>query len=160
MKMIFSILKNEKGTSGVGVILACFVIGLVMVMTLEIFRYYTIKDSMDKELSRAVNIAIDMSMDDEKRKLHISSIDIDKAIQSFYSYLRDELKLDDELKYDDNKLKYQLHLSNINVESDPEPKFEVDGVVILKVGALSGIIPYDIEIPVKAKARNQRMDEE
>ena len=159
MKRIFYILKNNKGTSGVGVILVCLIIGLASVMIIEIFRYYTIKDSIDKELSRAVNMAIDTSMDDEKRKLHISSIDTDIAVQEFYTYLQNELKLDDELKYNDSNLKYQLHLNNINIQADP-PKFEVEGTVILKPDLFSDLIPYDIEIPVKAKARNQRMDEE
>ncbi|WP_313559183.1 hypothetical protein, partial [Ruminiclostridium cellobioparum] len=107
MIKIYKLISNNKGTSAVGVILACIIIVFGTVLILEVFRYYSVKDSMDKELSRAVNIAIDIAMDDNKRKIHVSSIDEDIAAQEFYSYLIDELKLDDELIYDDGKLKYQ-----------------------------------------------------
>lgn len=159
MRKILMVLKNNRGTSGIVVILGCFLIGLATIMLLEIYRYYTVKDSIDKELSRAVNIAIDMSMDDEKRKLHMSSLKTDDAIQEFYSYLQDELGLDEELKYNADNLKYQLVLNNVKVQSDP-PEFEVQGTVFLKPEYISDLVPYQIEIPVKAKARNQRMDED
>ena len=159
MIKIYKLISNNKGTSAVGVILACIIIVFGTVLILEVFRYYSVKDSMDKELSRAVNIAIDIAMDDNKRKIHVSSIDEDIAAQEFYSYLIDELKLDDELIYDDGKLKYQLRLDNVNIQSDP-PKFEVEGMIILRPEFFTDFIPFNIEIPVKAKARNQRMDED
>ncbi len=157
MKRLILILRNNRGTSGGSVILACCIIGVVMVLMMELYRYYTIKENMDRQMSRAINMAIDVAMEDSARQVHISKIDTAVAYQEFYKYLTEDLGLDEQLKYSRDNLNYQLYLNSVSIEAEP-PRFEVEGTVILEPELLKGLVPYTIEIPVRARARNQRMD--
>lgn len=151
-------IKNNKGAAGVFVLFFVFVFILAFGAIMQWMQANTIKENVDRELRRAVNISIDLSMRDEYRSDHISRINVDIAKEVFYLYLLDELQLDVDMnRYTEGKLEYQLVLDDLSVSESP-PEFSVEGRVIVDPLFFKDLIGVKLEIPVKAKARNQRLE--
>lgn len=149
---------SNKGSAGVFMLLFMCVFIIAIGAVFQWQQVNTVKENLDRELSRAVNIAIDLSMLDKYRMDHISRIDKDTALNEFYLYLLDELQLDSDMKrYNEGQLVYQLVIDNTQISESP-PEFSVEGRVIMKPLFFKDIIELDFEIPVKAKARNQRLE--
>lgn len=149
---------RKKGFSNVFFILFLFVFAVVTSLTVEFYHIFTIKEYIDTELSRALNIATDYAMLDEYRMEHISMIDIPTAKNEFNSYLHSEMKLNSSNERVKNgEIVYTLVINKLTAENDPV-KFEAVGVVRTKPVLLSSLVPVNIDIPFKVKARNQRYE--
>ncbi|MDO5577196.1 MAG: hypothetical protein Q4F84_08960 [Fibrobacter sp.] len=151
-------MRRKKGFSNVFFILFLFVFAVVTSLTVEFYHIYTVKEYIDTELSRALNIATDYAMLDEYRMEHISMIDIPTAKNEFNSYLHSEMKLNgSNERVENGEVVYTLVIKKLTAENDPV-KFEAVGVVRTKPVLLSSLVPVNIDIPFKVKARNQRYE--
>lgn len=151
-------MKRKRGSINVFFLLFLFMFILITTVTVEFYHAFVLKEYVDTEISRALNIATDYAMLDEYRMEHISMIDISTAKSEFNSYLHTEMQLNSSLeRVDASKTVYQLIISNIIIENNPV-KFEVSGIIRTRPVLLSNLVPIDIDIPFKIKARNQRYE--
>lgn len=151
-------MRRKNGLVNVFFLLFVFVFVIITVVTVEFYHIFTVKEYIDTELSRALNIATDSAMLDEYRMEHISMIHIPTAINEFESYLYNEMQLNSSNeRIEDGKVKYKLIISDTDVTSSPA-SYRVSGVVRMKPVLLSTLVPIDIDIPFNVKARNQRFE--
>lgn len=151
-------MKRKRGSINVFFLLFLFIFILVTTITVEFYHVFTIKEYVDTEISRALNIATDYAMLDEYRMEHISMMDIPAAKSEFNSYLHTEMKLNDVLeRVEGSKTVYKLIINNTTIENNPV-KFEVSGIIRTKPVMLSNLVPVNVDIPFKVKARNQRYE--
>lgn len=151
-------MKLKSGSVNVFYVMFICVFIIITVVTVEFYYMFTVKEHIDTELSRALNIATDSAMLDEYRMEHISMIDIPTAINEFDSYLHNEMNLNSSNeRVEGGKVKYKLVITNTQIEQSPAV-FKVSGYVRVKPVLLSNLVPIDIDIPFKAKARNQRFE--
>lgn len=151
-------MKSKTGSVNVFFILFIFVFIIITVVTVEFYYMFTVKEHIDTELSRALNIATDSAMLDEYRMEHISMIDIPTAVNEFDSYLHNEMKLNgSNERVEGGKVKYRLVITDTKIKQSPAA-YQVSGYVRVKPVLLSNLAPVDIDIPFKAKARNQRFE--
>ena len=151
-------MKFKNGSSNVFFIMFILVFIIITVVTVEFYYMFTVKEHIDTELSRALNIATDSAMLDEYRMEHISMIHIPTAVNEFDSYLHNEMKLNaSNERVEGGKVKYKLVITDTQIEQSPA-SYQVSGYVRVKPVLLSNLVPIDIDIPFKAKARNQRFE--
>lgn len=151
-------MKRKKGFANTFFVLFLFVFIVITTVTVEFYHIFTLKEYIDTEISRALNIATDFAMLDEYRMEHISMIDIPIAKNEFYSYLHNEMKLNSSNERIENgKVVYTLVINKLTAENDPV-KFEASGIVRTKPVLLSNLVPINVDIPFKVKARNQRYE--
>lgn len=148
----------KKAFSNPGFVLFLFVFIVITVFTVEYYRMYTIKEYIDDEMSRAVNIAVDTAMLDEYRQVHISFIDVATAKKAFDDYIHNEMKLNSSNeRFDDGKFQYRLIINEEVVEASPA-KYTVKGILRMRPILLENLAPVDIDIPFKQTSRNQRYE--
>ena len=151
-------MKRKKGFANTFFVLFLFVFIVITTVTVEFYHIFTLKEYIDTEISRALNIATDFAMLDEYRMEHISMIDIPIAKNEFYSYLHNEMKLNSSNERIENgKVVYTLVINKLTAENDPV-RFEASGIVRTKPVLLSNLVPINVDIPFKVKARNQRYE--
>ena len=151
-------MKRKKGFANTFFVLFLFVFIVITTVTVEFYHIFTLKEYIDTEISRALNIATDFAMLDEYRMEHISMIDIPIAKNEFYSYLHNEMKLNSSNERIENgKVVYTLVINKLTAENAPV-KFEASGIVRTKPVLLSNLVPINVDIPFKVKARNQRYE--
>lgn len=151
-------MKRKSGLVNVFFLLFVFVFVIITVITVEFYHIFTVKEYIDTELSRALNIATDSAMLDEYRMEHISMIHIPTAVNEFESYLHNEMQLNlSNERIEDGKVKYKLIIRDTDITSSPA-SYRVSGVVRMKPILLSTLVPIDIDIPFNVKARNQRFE--
>lgn len=150
-------MRRKNGLVNVFFLLFVFVFVIITVITVEFYHIFTVKEYIDTELSRALNIATDSAMLDEYRMEHISMIHIQTAINEFESYLHNEMQLNSaNERIEDGKVKYKLIISDTDITSSPA-SYRVSGIVRMKPVLLSTLV-LDIDIPFNIKARNQRFE--
>jgi hypothetical protein len=156
---IKSKLRKEGGFFTVGYLLIAFAILGVLLLISELFRIHTIKQNVDIELSRAVNIALDLSMMDIYRRDHELELDIDAARASFYSYLRDDLQLDRSLSYRDSDGKeiFSLYIQELTIQASP-PVIKLRASIEFKPTYFGNMYFKYIRLPVKAASQNKRVE--
>lgn len=151
-------MKAKNGSANVFFILFIVAFIIITVVTVEFYYMFTVKEHIDTELSRALNIATDSAMLDEYRMEHISMIHIPTAVNEFDSYLHNEMKLNSSNeRVEGGKVKYKLVITDTKIEQSPAA-YQVSGYVRVKPVLLSNLVSVDIDIPFKAKARNQRFE--
>lgn len=151
-------MRRKNASANVFFILFVIVFIMITVITVEFYHIFTVKEYIDTELSRALNIATDYAMLDEYRMEHISMIDIPTAVSEFESYLHNEMQLNSSNeRIEDGKIKYKLIIQNTDIQSSPA-SYQVSGVVRMKLILLSALVPIDIDIPFNVRARNQRFE--
>lgn len=151
-------MKRKSGLVNVFFLLFIFVFVIITVVTVEFYHIFTVKEYIDTELSRALNIATDSAMLDEYRMEHISMIHISTAVNEFESYLHNEMQLNSSNeRIEDGNVKYKLIIHDTDITSSPA-SYRVSGIVRMKPTLLSTLVPIDIDIPFNVKARNQRFE--
>lgn len=151
-------MKRKRGGTSVFFVLFLFIFIIVTTITVEFYHAFTLKEYIDTEISRALNIATDYAMLDEYRMEHISMMDIPTAKEEFNSYLHTEMKLNSSNERVENgKVMFKVIINSTVAENNPV-KFEVAGIVRTKPVLLSNLAPINVDIPFKVKARNQRYE--
>jgi hypothetical protein len=152
------LIKDTRGYSNVFLLFFVFIFLIITTITIEIYHVYTLKEHIDTEISRGLNIATDTAMLDEYRMSHISKIDFTIAQDTFNDYLHDEMKLNNNMtRIENGKITYELIIQNVKLENEPV-KYEVQGVIKTRPILIGKLTSIDIEIPFKVKARNQRFE--
>lgn len=151
-------MRKKQAFTNVFFLLFLFIFILITTITVEFYHIFTVKEYIDTELSRAVNIAVDSAMLDEYRMEHISMIHIPTAKDTFQSYLHTEMELNaSNERIENGKTVYKLLIGDTVIENNPVV-FTVSGVVRIKPVLLSNLVPVEIDIPFKVRARNQRYE--
>ena len=157
----FKKLKRIKSDCGFAtlsyLLVSVMVLGLVMLL-LEFYRIYTVKQNLDIELSRAVNIALDLSMMDIYRRDHELELDVGDAIDSFYSYLHNELKLDGNLINRDasgNEV-FELVIDDLFIQGSP-PVIRLRASILIKPTYFGNMYLSKIKFPVRAASHNRSL---
>ena len=83
----------KKAFSGVGFVVFVFVFAIVATLSIEYYRIFSFKESVETDISRALNISVDIAMQDINRIQHKSIMDTDIARIEFKKYLKDNMGL-------------------------------------------------------------------
>jgi hypothetical protein len=150
---------SEDGAAGAGVLLLFAVTLSVFLLVGEFLYAYGVKQSVDIELSRAANTAVDLAMSDAHRQDHLSELDVDAAYLRFYEYLYNDMKLSARLESISHggKYVYSLAINNIVINSSP-PGLQVAAVVSLQPVFLGRLSPAPIRFSVRGRSINRRRD--
>ena len=151
--------RSESGMATFGFLFASFLALGVFLLLFEFYRIYTIVQNVDIELSRAVNIAVDLSMMDEYRRDRELVLDVDKAYESFYSYLHSELKLDGNHVFHDKngKAVFRLEISDLAILAAP-PGIRARAHIELRPTYFGNFYLDSMRFPVGAASQNRRID--
>ena len=116
MKNAFSL--KKPAFSGIGFITAIFIFGIALFITMEYYHIFTIKESVETDISRALNISVTMAVQDMDWVQHNSVMDTQKAQREFKTYLTEDMKLNDEYeKYaDDGSFQYQIIIDETDIQ--------------------------------------------
>ena len=150
--------KSEQGNTTLGYMLASVALLGVVLLLLEFYKVYTVKQNIDIELSRAVNIALDLSMMDIYRRDHVLVLDEGVARDSFFSYLHTELNLDGNLVYRDEGGKeiFELDIETLFIQGEP-PIISMRGSIVFRPTYFGNMYLGHIRFPVRAGSHNKRI---
>ncbi|NDO19222.1 hypothetical protein FMM68_06080 [Lachnospiraceae bacterium MD329] len=153
----------KKAFSGVGFVVFVFVFAIVATLSIEYYRIFSFKESVETDISRALNISVDIAMQDINRIQHKSIMDTDTARIEFKKYLKDNMGLNSfNEKYDNNgKFMYRLIIEDEQVQRSPAKyisrgKIRMQPIIIRKFFPDDG---YTFDLPFKQESRNTRYDD-
>ncbi|MCL2146378.1 MAG: hypothetical protein FWH52_01100 [Synergistaceae bacterium] len=152
-------LRNESGMTSLGYLLVSFVVLGVFLLLFEFYRIYAVIQNVEIELSRAANIAVDLSMMDLYRRDHILELDSGLARESFYSYLYTEMQLDRNLRrYDDRGNEaFWLNIEELFIQSSP-PELRLRASISMRPTYFGNIFLENMRFPLKAASQNKRLE--
>ena len=142
-----------------GYLLASLLIFCIILLLLEFYRIHTIKQGVDIELSRTVNIALDLSMMDLYRRDRQLELDVAVAREQVFSYLHTELELDGNLRYYDgsgNEV-FELVIDELYILGSP-PTIRLSGGVYIRPTYFGNMYLNMVRFPVKVASQNKRID--
>ena len=116
--------------SGIGFIAAIFIFGIALFITMEYYHIFTVKESVETDISRALNISVTMAVQDMDWVQHNSVMDTEKAQREFKTYLTEDMKLNNDYeKYaDDGSFQYQIIIDKSDIQKSPA-KYSKDKTV-------------------------------
>ncbi|MDR1062301.1 MAG: hypothetical protein LBL83_14080 [Clostridiales bacterium] len=152
--------RRDSGSAALGFMLAFAAVLCASLVLLEFMRVFAIKQSVEVELSRAVNTAVNMSMSDAYRQDRLSSLDEGKARLSFYAYLSENMGVSDDFRiYDKNgNVACGVSVDSLSISERP-PRVEARLSVSVKPAFLGRLYPGDIVFRVRESSVNRRKDE-
>ncbi len=150
----------KKAFSGIGFIAFIFIFGLVCFITFEYAHIFTVKESVDTDISRGLNISVDAAMQNIDWINHTSVMNTDVAASEFKVYLRDIMKLDsNNAKFtDDGDFLYQIIIDEEDLRESPA-KYSVRGRIRLQPVTVRSILPDRFDIPFSQTSKNTRYDD-
>ena len=132
---------------------------VVLSVTVEFGRAVFVKDHVEQDLNRALNIAVAMSMKDEYRRDHISSIDTAVADTAFQEYLHDEMALNASLQHVmDGQLQYAITIRTLSIEETP-PRMTLTATLHIPNQMLTDLVNVQLDLPLTISSRNQRIED-
>lgn len=119
------------------------------------------KESIDTDISRAVNIAVDTAMDERAWMDRVSLMNTDSAKKEFRSYLHENMGLNRENKFidSDGNMLYQLIITEEEISESPA-EYKVTGTIRMSPALLGNFYAagFTFDLPFSEKSRNQRFD--
>ena len=153
---------KKKAFSGIGFIVFVFVFAIVATLSIEYYRIFSLQESVTTEISRALNISVDIAMLDLDRIQHTSVMDCDVAKDEFKEYLHDVMGLNSyNEKFDSNgKFMYQIIIDDEILQESPA-EYTVSGRIRMAPSMIENFMPdgYTFDIPFRQKSKNTRYDE-
>lgn len=153
---------KKKAFSGIGFVVFVFVFVIVTALSIEYFRIFSLKESIETDISRALNISVDIAMQDINRIQHKSIMNTDTARVEFEKYLKDDMGLNSfNEKYDGNgNFMYRLIIDEEHVQRTPA-KYIVKGNIRMQPIIIRNFFPdgYTFDIPFAQESRNTRYDD-
>lgn len=150
------IIKDEKGSALPFLILFVAVFIILAGICIEWHHTVSLRNYIEKELTRALRISIEASMLDEYRRDHISRIDSYTARTVLHDYLKNTMNLDStNAKIVNGNLVYILNFDEINLVEEP-PSITVKGTI--EKSPLLFDIKQNISIPFVIKVKNTRLE--
>ena len=154
------LMKDRRGEAGPGMIMFIIVFILVVSVVMEISRVHTIRSHVEKELSRAANLSVEIAMLDDYRQDGISKIDVAAAQAALSDYIHGNMNLDASYALRlDGKTEYRLIINSLTFEEEP-PKIRIEGTIVIPVSVLHEYLDEGVSfrIHLKIATRNQRLD--
>ncbi len=152
----------KKAFSGVGFVVFVFLFAIVATLSIEYYRIFSFKESVETDISRALNISVDIAMQDINRIQHKSIMDTDIARIEFKKYLKDNMGLNSfNEKYDNNgKFMYRLIIEDEQVQRSPA-KYILRGKIRMQPIIIRKFFPdgYTFDLPFKQESKNTRYDD-
>lgn len=157
IKKISSI--KKPGFSGIGFICFLFIFFIITFITMEYYHIFTLKESVETEISRALNISVITATQDIDWINHDSVMDVDIAEKEFMKYLKNEMGLNNSYeKYDSSgEFEYQIIIEDSELQSSPA-KYTVSGQIRMRPATVRNILPERFDIPFKQSSSNIRTD--
>lgn len=151
---------KKPGFSGIGFVCFVFVFFIVTFITMEYYHIFTVKESVETDVSRALNVAVEFAMLDLDRTTHESVMNTDIAEQEFEKYLKEDMGLNRSYeKYDtEGDFQYQIIIDSENIQRSPA-KYTISGKIKMQPVTVRNILPSRFDIPFSASSRNTRMDD-
>ncbi|MDR1440435.1 MAG: hypothetical protein LBJ10_10720 [Clostridiales bacterium] len=151
--------RGEGGSSALGLMLAIAAVLCVSLVVLEFMRVFSIRQSVEVELSRAVNTAVNLSMSDAFRQDRLSSLDSGKARESFYQYLSENMGVADDFNIygRDGGVACSVRVESLAISEQP-PRVEARIEVSVRPAFLGRFYPGDITFSVRESSVNRRKD--
>ena len=151
--------RNEDGVTTIGVLLALTAIFVLFLCVIEFYRAFTIKQSLDAEISRALNTAVDMAMIDQYRQDHISELNPATAYDAFYAYLFDNMELTSDFKAFDKLGReiYVLDIERLDIDAAP-PKISVTATAHVRFAYVGNIVLDEIRFMIRGSSENRRLE--
>lgn len=132
---------------------------VVMSITLEYGHAVLVKEHIEQELNRALNIAVAMSMQDTYRRDHISYVDTTIANSTFDEYLHNEMGLNSSLQHMvDGKLQYAITIRTLSIEDTP-PRMTLTATLHVPNQMLADLVNVQLDLPLSVASRNQRIED-
>ncbi|MCL2060015.1 MAG: hypothetical protein FWH01_13350 [Oscillospiraceae bacterium] len=157
---LLSHLRSRCGAASVGVLLLFAVSITAMMLVCEFIYAFSAKQTIDIELSRAANTAVDLAMSDAHRQDRLLVLDADVAYEQFYSYLYNDMGLSPRLESRPTRgggIAYSLAIDSL-VISDSPPGLRVTATVALHPVFLGRAMPVPIRFTVRGSSINRRID--
>ena len=141
--------------SGIGFIAAIFIFGIALFITMEYYHIFTVKESVETDISRALNISVTMDW-----VQHNSVMDTEKAQREFKTYLTEDMKLNNDYeKYaDDGSFQYQIIIDKSDIQKSPA-KYSIAGRIRMQPVTVRSILPKTFDIPFELSSNNIRTDD-
>jgi hypothetical protein len=150
---------DSRGSAGIGIFLLFSVAFIAFLLVCEFYYAFNVRQGVDIELTRAVNIAVDLSMSDAHRQDRILELDAGAAYERFREYLHYDMRLSG--SYEARSAKgdclYALEFDEISVNPSP-PGMRVSASVSVRPLFLGRIAPAGIRFPVRCSSVNRRID--
>jgi hypothetical protein len=153
-------LKDKRGSiTWLFIILLVF---LVLVgITIEYSRAASIKRNVEDGLSKALNSAVQMAMQDEYRMEHISRIDADVAATEAYFYMKAVMGLEAPsyiMQGGEGRTLYRLESISISSTAEP-PHMELSCTLVIPMAMFNSYTGgLEIRLDMHVVSRNQRLE--
>jgi len=149
----------QSGSLGAGALILYAVVIIVFILISEFMYIFNIRQSVDVELTRAVNTAVDMSMSDLHRQDKLSELDVELAYNSFFDYLYKDMDLSRRLEARSRggALVYTLEIERLDISRAP-PGISVSCVLSPSPLFISRIVPAPVRLPIRVSSANRRKD--
>ena len=122
-------INNCRGSAAIFIIIFIAVFMLIFCICVELYHTVTLRNYIENELSRALKIAVGMSMQDEYRKDHISRIDAYTAKEEFEKYLQEAMMLDENnQRIVNQEVIYKLQVDYMDIVAEP-PAISIKGSI-------------------------------
>lgn len=151
---------RKSGFTGLGFIAFVFIFFIVTFITMEYYHIFTVKESVETDISRALNISVDTAMQDIDWIQHNSVMNTSIAEQEFKKYLLNDMGLNSDYeKYDAaGEFKYQIFIDDKAIQRSPA-KYTVSGRIRMQPVTVRSILPARFDIPFSQSSRNTRYDD-
>ena len=132
-----------------------------MLLVCEFVYAFSVNRSVETELSRAANTAVDLAMSDAHRQDHMLVLDIDTAYEQFYAYLYSDMGLSSRLESGAGRgagaAAYSLAIDSLSISESP-PSLRVAATVTIRPLFLGRAMPAPIRLPARGNSINRRID--
>lgn len=153
---------RKKAFSGIGFIVFVFIFTIITTLSIEYYRIFSLKESIETDVSRALNISVDTAMQNIDWIQHESVMDTNTAKNEFKKYLKDDMGLNNfNEKYNGNgDFLYKLIIDVETVQRSPA-KYIVSGNIRMRPAIIENFLPdgYTFDIPFSQESRNTRYDD-
>jgi hypothetical protein len=157
-----SLFLDESGMSFVWILVIIFLGVVVISLGLEVYRDFSLQESLTTSLNRACNISVSVSMLDEYRSEKIAKIDAERARLEFLGCINYDLDMPGSypiFRLTNDDLEYEIVFTNLYITEEPP---EVKGSAVLKVKPYvfgNWLFPgFFVEMPLSFKSKNVRIE--
>ena len=162
MEILSRFINNESGEGFVWILILLFLSAVVLGVGLELYRDYSLKESITTELNRAGNMSISFSMQDDYRNERIAKIDSDIAQFEFLGYLTDKLLFTGSYPhyyFSKDGFEYEIIFSSLSVTE--EPPLIICSAMLLVKPIFNIFVPdsFYVELPISVRTKNVRIGE-
>ena len=157
--VIKGFVRDNAGSGGVGILLLFAVVATSFLIVCEFIYAFNVKQSIDIELTRAANTAVNLAMSDEHRKDRVLELDLAAAYDSFYEYLYREMRLNSRFELIDGSGAriYALEITELDVRQSP-PGIRVNAAVSVNPLFIGKLTPAIITFNVRGSSINRRIE--